>query len=408
MSKILIGSSNIARFYKAQSLSQFDPYIMKKCTKFEIFQVQMGHLGPEDKEIIISVIENFLCDAVVGISDRSLAAGIWEKIIKQFMCLVHDKAVNLPETKFALVPPILRPGNTWYSEDYEEICKFFIEGTKALSRNNVTRIEPMSIMSQKFENDGVHLTESSGQLFVELTLEKAEFFFNAPVIELDLGDGMEVEGEVTASGMKGTDSGSTAAQADNPGLNNRVTALEGRLEAMGADILSRRFFDSLVSARIREELDTVANRGKEDRLILTGMTNSTPMPQAFDQRKKWLYDMVGVMLDKIEPGVATKMVWANQGRHNKREIPMAEVKMDSRETALKIRKKFAEMKRTGSGVGGLYVANSVTLATRIRIDILRAIAKKNENEEEDWHVLQFTSRPVLKLKKKARTNHQLR
>ena len=129
MSKILIGSSNIARFYKAQSLSQFDPYIMKKCTKFEIFQVQMGHLGPEDKEIIISVIENFLCDAVVGISDRSLAAGIWEKIIKQFMCLVHDKAVNLPETKFALIPPILRPGNTWYSDDYEGICKFFNEGT---------------------------------------------------------------------------------------------------------------------------------------------------------------------------------------------------------------------------------------------------------------------------------------
>jgi hypothetical protein len=39
-----------------------------------------------------------------------------------------------------------------------------------------------------------------------------------------------------------------------------------------------------------------------------------------------------------------------QGRNNK-EISMAEVKMDSRETAHKIRKRFAEMKRTGSDLG---------------------------------------------------------
>ncbi len=39
--------------------------------------------------------------------------------------------------------------------------------------------------------------------------------------------------------------------------------------------------------------------------------------------------------------------------------------MDSRETAFKIMKKFAEMKRKGIDLGNIY--NSKSLATRVRI-----------------------------------------
>ena len=400
MANILIGSSNVARFYKAPDFPTYKTYILKKCTKFEIFQVQIGHLCPDNKEIIISVIENFLCDAVMGVTDQELTDGIWENTIKQFMRLIYDSAVALPDTKFALVPPILRPGHKWYTEDYDGICKFFNDGVKAMSMNNVTRLEPISMMSQQFEEDGVHLTESSGKLFVEMTLEKAETFFKAPVIELEFGGEMEVGGEVPAPTMDGVAGGRKSAPTVSRGLDDRVKTLEAKVVAMGADIESRRFFDSLVSARTREELDTIANKGKEDRLVITGLTNSVPMPLAFEQKKKWLYDMIGEVLNKIEPGVASKIVWANQGRNNNRQIPMAEVKMESREAALKIRKKFSEMKKAGNDNGRLYISNSVTLATRVRIDILKAMAKRNENEEEDWHVMQYTSRPVLRLRKK--------
>ncbi len=55
---------------------------------------------------------------------------------------------------------------------------------------------------------------------------------------------------------------------------------------MGWDLKSHKFFDSLVSARMREELNKITNRGKEDRLIITGMSNLAPIPLAFKQRKK--------------------------------------------------------------------------------------------------------------------------
>ncbi len=127
--------------------------------------------------------------------------------------------------------------------------------------------------------------------------------YASQVVELDLGDKMEVEGKVIAPIVTGTSSGKTACS----GFDNRITALEARLEAMGVDIVSQRFFDSLVSARTCKELDTIAFRGKEDMLIITRMTNSIPIPQAFDQ-KKCLCDMVEEMLNKIEPRIAFKIV----------------------------------------------------------------------------------------------------
>jgi hypothetical protein len=67
-----------------------------------------------------------------------------------------------------------------------------------MSRNNVTKLKPILMMSQQFENDGVHLTESSRKLFLETTLKKFEIFYRASIFKLDLGDEIEVAGEVPA------------------------------------------------------------------------------------------------------------------------------------------------------------------------------------------------------------------
>jgi hypothetical protein len=130
-------------------------------------------------------------------------------------------------------------------------------------------------------------------------------------------------------------------------LGERMAKVETGLQNLGTDIEARRFGNSLVSARMREELDAITNINTEDRLIFTGMINKVPIPQGFQDKKKWVLDMVGEVLNRIEQGSAEKIIWANQGRRNEREIPMAEVKMKSKEDARRIRLKFAERKRSG-------------------------------------------------------------
>ena len=396
MSRLLIGSSNVYRFYVDGKFASYKPYNMVKCTKIEIYKAKMDALEVFDKEIIISVIENFICDAVRDVADDLVANGMCEQAIKAFMTSLKEAADRLPETRFALVRPMSRPGNLWYSTRYEDILKYFNEVVVAMDKSNISRLDPLSMMSQKFEYDGVHLTQECGAIFIETTLGNAEAFFGAELVELE--EEMEV-GEASKKVNK------DARKKENlslpiqtkPDILDRVHRLENKVQNMGSDIENRRFYDSLVSARMRDELDASTNVNKEDRIIITGMSNPIIMPQGFAEKKRWMAEMVGKVINKIEQGAAEKIIWINQGRKNAKEIPMAEVRLESKEIARIIRRKFAERKRGGEDMGRLFVANSVTLGTRVRIDILKAIAKKHANDKQDFHVVAYSSRPVLQI-----------
>ena len=193
MSRILIGSSNVSRFYEAGRFTAYNPYILFKCTNIETYKVKMDALEVEDKQIVISVIENFICDAVRDVSDDLVANGLCEEAIKTFMKTLKITAERLPESRFALARPMLRPGVAWYTERYEDIEKFFNEGIKAIGKSNIAKLDSLSRMSQKFEYDGIHLTQECGAIFVETTLGNAEAFFEAEIV--DLVKEMETETE---------------------------------------------------------------------------------------------------------------------------------------------------------------------------------------------------------------------
>ena len=76
-----------------------------------------------------------------------------------------------------------------------------------------------------------------------------------------------------------------------------------------------------------------------------------------------------------------------------------EAKLDSRETAMALRRAFVMKKKNGFDFGKLHLANSVTLSTRIRCDILRAIANQYSVEgTTDMYISAYSSRPVLHVK----------
>ena len=51
-------------------------------------------------------------------------------------------------------------------------------------------------------------------------------------------------------------------------------------------------------------------------------------------------------------------------------------------------------------MGRLYIANCVTIATRIRVDIMKAMATKFTTEKDSLYVTPFSSRPMLHAKQK--------
>ena len=218
-------------------------------------------------------------------------------------------------------------------------------------------------------------------------LYNADSFFTAEVINLE-------------EDMEGVETSSQGESGKPNQLTKRISVVELEIANLKDDIKRRKIDDSLVTSRIREELDFFSNTRKEDRIIVSGLTSRVPMPIPATEKKKWLKDLVSEILEKIQEKASEHIVSVMQGWKGKNTVPVAEVKMDSSELASKIRKEFAIKKKAGQDFGKVFMANSVTLGTRVRIEILRAVAKNFASDGEVMYVTAFTSRPLLHVRPK--------
>ena len=200
---------------------------------------------------------------------------------------------------------------------------------------NVGKIDAPIKMSQIFEQDGVHLTPTSGRVFVNALLYNADAFFSAEIV--NLGDeGMDTEDDVNEVGV--------VVRPKQATKDTSRADLETEIANMKDDIIRRRVDDCLVTARIREELDHLSNARKEDRIVVTGLTSRIPRPVGVEEGKKWLKDLVGDVLNQVEVGSSNHILNVMQGWKGAHNIQIAEVRMDSGDLASKIRKQFAAKK----------------------------------------------------------------
>ncbi len=325
MERILIGSSNINRFYKPEAFKDHKPYIMVKSTKFEHFKVKMDSLEKGKKQVVVSVIENFLCDAVGSDpQDEDRLNEIIESVIREFTGVIERAGKRDVESKFVIVKPIKRPRDKWYEENFDEMSKYYTESVNKLKLENVTVADAISSMSQNFEPDMVHLTMEAGLTFIDGILRAAEDFFNAELVDLE--DEREVAMDIADGGCSG--SSKTIGTVDQKTIEKTVQQMTDRFN-------QRKESDNLIFARIREELDFISNVKKEDRIIITGLTSKDPIPVVFDEKKKWMAAIVKSLLDIIDPDLNKEILFINQGKSNGRDIPMAEVRFSSTECAKK-------------------------------------------------------------------------
>ena len=100
MIRLLIGSSNVAGTYRPEKFKGYPPYKMAKCTRIEVFKAMMDDIKDE-KEVIIAVIENFICDAVRAVPEHSevLIDGAIDSSIKEFMYYVGNTATKKSNDK---------------------------------------------------------------------------------------------------------------------------------------------------------------------------------------------------------------------------------------------------------------------------------------------------------------------
>jgi hypothetical protein len=190
----LIGSSNVYRFYNPRAFTSMREYTLLKCTQVEVLKATLSSLKEDSKVVILSVVENFIVDAV-GTNTKNPEKAIKE-CIDDFLKDVDEAALRLPETRFGVVLPLGRPSLLWYQERIGKITEYIKESFKNPDNkkpNNVIKINCILSAAQQFDTDMVHLTSSSAKVFLNTILEAAERFLTS----VDTKSGArEEEGEV--------------------------------------------------------------------------------------------------------------------------------------------------------------------------------------------------------------------
>ena len=99
---ILIGSSNVYRPWDILKDEDRQNINLQRCTKIESFRTLMAELVYEDKKVIISVVENFVCDAVKSLEKKTVEEKINETLVA-FVDTVKNTATRLPETRYTII-----------------------------------------------------------------------------------------------------------------------------------------------------------------------------------------------------------------------------------------------------------------------------------------------------------------
>ena len=318
MKSIIIGSSNTERFYKCLD-EEKELTEVKKCTKIQTFKALMNELEVSDTQVIVSVIENFLCDSIGMEREKKKIEEKFDVTIKDFLDMVRKTAVRLPPMRFTMVEPMARPAVEWYTMGSTGITKEYSARLAGLQLVNVILIKKDDLPSQFFESDGVHLTVSAGKQFLKAVIYYREAIFEATVVDLEqeLMEGKDQAMEVKVS---------------NPGVLPLTLGVaqqvekttEQKLKEVIEDLEKRRVNDDMVFAWIREELDFIANTRKEDRTMITRMTTTLPKPAGQVEARGWIRAVAEANLEPILKGTKDMIQFVSA---NRSAVPTCEIKL---------------------------------------------------------------------------------
>jgi hypothetical protein len=273
-------------------------------------------------------------------------------------------------------------------------------------------VSPYEVLDDFLEADGVHLKAEPARLFLEGLGQFLDGVMNPAdstlvddePISVDIASDSEItisepettlDSERLKSILQIVKANSRLLNSVRP-LSNSVALLSRRSDELESSLRVRRQQDNLVFARIKEGSDFEVNCSREDRVVISRLKKG-PNGSHEDKKahfKEVVQGLIAKACPDLDPPPEILDILVTLRRDQ--ESPVVEVKFQSTSCASSFRKICASLaKAKHPDFESLFFSNSVTQATRVRIEILRAIAKKLSTETETAYVQGFTSRPIM-------------
>ena len=435
-----IGNSNTKPF-----ITQFDNEFckFKLCTKSEHFVGEIDSAPDNCDNLTFSGIDTLVTD----LGKNKNAEDLETKPDKVFSTLDSYRLQGMK----IIVEPLLP-----WKRHPDPLRRAAVSAFKTLKNKYPGILIPPKPDFLKFTADGVHLTDQAGAKLYKLMYELSLDFFKQ--VEDGYPSGMDTGDEsetstiaeedieiVSTEEVKGTKPVSgNSKQGKRPGPNPRTssyrpTAASKRprtvnledddedesnsfsfahpdfqklvkdVASLKTQVTRRWSVDLLVSAGTKEDLDKIENEKNMNKIVFSGIKI----------HDLWAVDLTwAIRLEKIKAAITDFIKIIDlEGTYElgfirhlnfklKGTRQILEVSMASESQAKELRKAYGakvktwqENKDFPDSIKGMSIGPSLTLATRVRIAILHALAKeiKSAKEDTDAWVIQHVARPVLKL-----------
>ena len=400
MSNILYGSSNIYRhFERVRDAGKFAGRDLQlvRCTKKAVLDASLASLTSASL-VITSVLENFISEVCIGVADDEVQLFAHQQITAHVESL-FGLVTRLSDVNVLISPPIYRSEPSWFGSYLPDFLGFLTAEVARVGSARLAVCAPFIVYPSLLEADGVHLTNAGGDRLMS-HLEAALDIMLVDASNVTEMDGVE-ENTPTTSSSQLTQIlnvvSRNSSQLDSiSSLGEAVTELHQSTSSFEAFVRRRFKNDDFVFARLKEESNVDVNRSREDRVVISGLAGSFAATHA--EKKKHFVEVVTRLVEiscaSIDPLPRVMDVYVNLRKD--RGQPLVEARIDTASGAQAFRREGVRLaKAEHAEFASLFFSNSVTQSTRVRIEVLKAFAKKLTSTTENAYVQGFISRPVL-------------
>ncbi len=385
MASFFFGSSNVYRNYtKAVESGLFSGRNLQlvQCTKKAVFDSHLASLTSAGL-IVTSVLENFITDVCSDLSGDKVSLFAHQQLTAHVEAL-HSCVQRLPEVSVLICPPMFRATPSWFGSYLPDFLSFLTSEVSRIGSSRIRVCQPFVVLPNVLEKDGVHLSAAAGQLFLShIDAQLRSFLVEAPVQTAETTQPMEVSDDVSEVPIS---------------VEEKVEALVKRTSEFESFVRRRFKDDDLVFARLKEEADAELNRAKEDRVVISGLAPPPLTVTSHAEKKKHYIDVITRLVSlacassEHQPKVLD--VYVNLRKDVGQ--PLVEARFETVPGAQTFRREGVSLaKAEHAEFCNLFFSNAVTQATRVRIEVLKALSKKLSTPTEAAYVLGFISRPVM-------------
>ena len=394
MANILYGSSNIYRNFKRnveKGLFTAPELKLVNCTRKTVLDAHVATLEVLNL-MVTCVLPNFIVDVCDGVPDSEVDLFAKQQVTGHVETLL-TLSQKFQTANFVVVPPIFRSDPGWFGPHLPGLLAHLSSEIARVGSPRIAAVDPFVVVLSMLEDDGIHLTVAGGDQFLShLDSQLARLLVPLPIAPdgaLAAPDRLDLI--LAAVNRNASQLESVKTLADT------VSNLESSTSLFETYVRVRHQNDDFIFARMKEESDAEVNRSREDRVCITGLNPPTGLSSHKEKKDHYLANvnrLVAIACAALPDTPTAVDVYVNLRKNLGQHL--VEVRFDSRAGALAFRREAVTLaKANHAEFSTLFFTNSVTQSTRVRIEILRVLAKKLSTATELSFVQGFVPRPVL-------------